>query len=452
MEIFQTIWTALTTPNETLIYIFHAIGIPFTIIEAYVTALFSLTLLNIKFNNKKLILYIILIFISSFISNTFIPADIRVFINLILVPLLFHFIFKSTLMKSILAGILPILVIMICESISVKLFTTVFNVSVESLKVIPIYRESIALLNYSALFILSILCRHFHININILEDFNSKSKKLIILNLIIVAFSIIIQMYLISFYSQSLPIFITLAAMLSLLAYFFISIYSLTTLSKLSITTQDLEQEKEHNRILKLLQDDLRGFRHDFANILCTIGGYIQVKDLEGLKNYYSQIQPDVNKINNLGALNPDSINNPAIFTLITSKYHKANDENVTLNVECFLDLSKLNMKIYEFTRVLGILLDNAIEAAKECDEKAIYLELRKDVKSPRQLLIIKNTYNDKNIDTEKIFDKNYSTKPKNSGLGLWEVRQILKRNNNLNLFTTKNNSFFIQQLEMYDE
>ena len=108
-------------------------------------------------------------------------------------------------------------------------------------------------------------------------------------------------------------------------------------------------------------------------------------------------------------------------------------------------------MKIYEFTRVLGILLDNAIEAAKECDEKVVYLELRKDLRSPRQLLIIKNTYKNKNIDTEKIFDKNYSTKPKNSGLGLWEVRQILKRNNNLNLFTTKNNDYFIQQLEMYD-
>ena len=37
-----------------------------------------------------------------------------------------------------------------------------------------------------------------------------------------------------------------------------------------------------------------------------------------------------------------------------------------------------------------------------------------------------------------------------NSGLGLWEVRQILKRNNNLNLFTTKDAEYFRQQFEIY--
>ena len=115
------------------------------------------------------------------------------------------------------------------------------------------------------------------------------------------------------------------------------------------------------------------------------------------------------------------------------------------------MDLNKLNMKIYEFTRVLGILLDNAIEAAKECEEKIINIEMRKDSKRNRQLLIIENTFPNKDIDTEKIYEKNYSTKSGNSGLGLWEVRKILKRNNNLNLFTTKNERFFKQQLEMYN-
>ena len=64
---------------------------------------------------------------------------------------------------------------------------------------------------------------------------------------------------------------------------------------------------------------------------------------------------------------------------------------------------------------------------------------------------MIENTYANKDIDTEKIFEKKYSTKEGNSGLGLWEVRQILKKNNNLNLFTTKNDRFFRQQLEMYN-
>ena len=50
----------------------------------------------------------------------------------------------------------------------------------------------------------------------------------------------------------------------------------------------------------------------------------------------------------------------------------------------------------------------------------------------------------------KKYLKKGYSTKENNSGFGLWEVRQILKKNKNLNLFTTKNNKFFTQQLEIY--
>ena len=120
------------------------------------------------------------------------------------------------------------------------------------------------------------------------------------------------------------------------------------------------------------------------------------------------------------------------------------------MNIESFMDFHKINMKVYEFTKILGILLDNAIEAAKECQEKNINIIIRNDFKVKRQLVIVENTYKDKNIDTEKIYEKGFTSKPNNTGLGLWETRQILKRNNNLNLFTSKNNEFFKQQLEIY--
>ena len=58
--------------------------------------------------------------------------------------------------------------------------------------------------------------------------------------------------------------------------------------------------------------------------------------------------------------------------------------------------------RIYEFTRILGILLDNAIEAADECDERNIYVHIRNDQRHNRQLLIIENTYKDKNISSLK--------------------------------------------------
>lgn len=107
-------------------------------------------------------------------------------------------------------------------------------------------------------------------------------------------------------------------------------------------------------------------------------------------------------------------------------------------------------MKIYEFARILGILLDNAIEASSESEEKIINLTFRNDIKNSRELIIVENTYQDKNIDTEKIFEKGISGKENHTGLGLWEVRKLIKKNNNINLYTAKNDKFFSQQLEIY--
>ena len=114
------------------------------------------------------------------------------------------------------------------------------------------------------------------------------------------------------------------------------------------------------------------------------------------------------------------------------------------------LDLNDLKMKVYEFARILGILLDNAIEASDECNDKIINIVFRNDEKRHRQLISIENTYKDKNVDTIKIFGKGISGKENHTGLGLWEVNKILKKNNNVSIFTTKNNKYFSQQLEIY--
>jgi len=114
------------------------------------------------------------------------------------------------------------------------------------------------------------------------------------------------------------------------------------------------------------------------------------------------------------------------------------------------LDLNKLKMKIYEFARILGILLDNAIEASEECEDKIINIIFRDDDRKHRQLVTIENTFKNKNVDTVKIFGKGISEKENHTGLGLWEVNKILKKNTNVSLFTSKNEKYFSQQLEIY--
>ncbi len=249
-------------------------------------------------------------------------------------------------------------------------------------------------------------------------------------------------------------IVITIISIINLLLYLFFILYIVVLNRKLNSTSQLLQAEHLHLNALNSLHNNIRGFKHDFNNIVQGLGGYIEDNDMEGLKRYYNQLLTDCKIVNNLSTLSSTIINNPAIYNIISNKYYRANEKGIVTNITVLMDLNELenHLKIYEFTRILGILLDNAIEAAMECDKKVINVTFRNQSSRHRYLVVIENTYLDKNIDIEKIFQKSFSTKSEktNSGLGLWEIRQVLKKYNNLNLFTSKNDEYFKQQLEIY--
>ena len=97
------------------------------------------------------------------------------------------------------------------------------------------------------------------------------------------------------------------------------------------------------------------------------------------------------------------------------------------MNFSIFSDLSKIQSDNYEVSRIIGILLDNAIEASFETNDKIINIDISSDTK--KILFIIKNSFNNPDLSTTRIFEKGYSTKEGNSGLGLWNVHKLLSKN-----------------------
>lgn len=450
MQIIQTIWTAMTTPNETMVTILCS---PLYFIEAIVNMLLFTTVLNIQCSKKSKIIYVICISLLAIISRTLIPDPYGTFLNMLIIIFVIKFILKSTFLKALLAEFIMIALSSILELFMFKFYQTVLNIQYDNIMTIPIYRFIFTSSIYLCIYLIYRIIKYFKFNIK-LENMTRKNKILFIVNAFLGILAMGTQFYLLFVYSGNMPIIITIVSITSLLAYFVISIYSLLSTNKLDTTTRDLEEAQLYNKTLTILHDSIRGFKHDFHNIVQSIGGYADRGDLEGLRVYYRQLLQDCGRTNNLTALNPEVINNPAIYNVLATKYHKADGIGVQINLGIFIDLNEIekHMKIYEFTRILGILLDNAIEAASECENKVIHVSFRKEPNRRRLLVIIDNTYKNKDINVDKIYEKDFSTKSKetNSGLGLWEVRQILKKNNNLNLFTTKSEEFFSQQFEIY--
>lgn len=307
---------------------------------------------------------------------------------------------------------------------------------------LPIFGINLIVFGSIIGFIVYLCLRQFKFDTLLITSINKKSNTIVItvsMNLLIVS---LILCYFFEIFSQS-SFYI-----LALDMYFYFSISNIIHLYNKLYAKQKIDNLKLCNKTILSMYDDTRAFKHDFHNIIQAIGGYILTNDMEGLKKYYSEISSDCKNSNNLSKLNPELINNPAIYNILVDKYYIANNHNIQINLDVMLDLNNLNIKIYELTRILGILLDNAIEASKECAQKSINILFKRD--KYKQILVIENTYNNKQVSIDKIFEKDYSTKPHNTGLGLWEVKKILKKNSNLNLYTTKNNDYFSQQLEIY--
>ncbi len=449
MEILNNIWLSLNTPNMDLLNI---IAIPSTILEYFIMMLLFIYLTNISSNVKQKIIYIVSMSFISLFTMTFIKNPFNIFINYIMTILLACLIFKPTIIKGLICSVLSLFILNLIGILIINPYITIFNIDSNTLNTVPIYRIGYIFTVYFLAFIIVLILKYKNLNLDLSDDeiIDKKNRIIIILNLSFGILAIILQSVTLFYYVDRLPVIITFLSFISLLAYFAFSIYSFTRIVKLILTTNKLQSEEEYNRSLKILHDSVRGFKHDFDNIVTTIGGYIKTNDMKGLKDYYSELVDDCQKVNNLYLLNPEVINNDGIYNLLTKKYQEAIQKGIKVNMTFLLDLNKLHMKIYEFARILGILLDNAIEASSECDEKIINLDFREDSKNSRQLVIVENTYKDKNIDTEKIFEKGVSSKENHSGIGLFEVRKLIKKNNNLNLFTSKNDKFFSEQLEIY--
>lgn len=438
MNLIQILMTPNVVINNILICIFG-------FLEIFLYEKFFTNLLKIRPSKKQSYTYILIASLIAIITNLFVKNPFSYLINLISFFIFMHFLFKQNIRNSCIAMVSTYISIFISVVLAQTILNEFVKINYIDMVTIPLYHIITSLLIYT---IFSLVCILLKKRKKIFDYLQPSLKVTVIINLILGISVIFINSYIISIYHFNFSTTVKVIMILSLLVYFVFSMYSILRTNKLEQTAKDLETEKIYNKTLSILHDNIRCFKHDFNNIVQVIGGYIDLNDMNGLNKYYQSLLKECKLNNNLNLLNPQTINNPSIYSLLNNKYYQALQYGITMNFEIFSDLSTINFNIYEFTRILGILLDNAIEAAKETTEKIIEIQFKSD--SKKQLFIIENSCADNNISTTKIFEKGYSTKKNNSGIGLWKVHNILSKNTNIDLFTTVKNNKFKQELSVF--
>ena len=451
MQFVNNIWIALSTENPALMNIF---AIPLTLIENYLSMKIFLTIFNVKASKKQVFWYVLSTLIISRLSEHFILDPFNVILNYTCIIIFIKLIFGFSILKCFLSLIVSSFVFGLISTLLQNPYLRLLDISQEEFINTPIYRFPLLIIIYVSIFIILLFLKKFRnmkLSLDLFDTLDKKTLRILYANLFVGFLTLVLQLIVTAFYMDIVPIIITIFSFILLISFLALSIYSFTRMIKLADTRRNLESAEEYNKSLEILYDKVKGFKHDFDNIVSTLDGYIETDDMSGLKEYFDEVKKDCKITNNLSIINPRTINNPGIYSLLNNKYFKATNLGITFEFEYFLDLNKVNVNLYQLSRMLGILIDNAIEEAEKCSDKIVKLSFIRENRNNRAVITIQNTYSNKDVDLEKIFEKGESGKENHSGIGLWEVKKYIKKSKNLDLFTSKNDMLFKQELSIYD-
>ncbi len=211
-----------------------------------------------------------------------------------------------------------------------------------------------------------------------------------------------------------------------------------------------LENLNDYTKNLEMVYDSLRSFKHDYINIMASLAAYIDEKKYEELAAFfYGHILPmQKNLTQKNGALNnllPIRI--LELKSILYTKLLLAVNQDIEVNIDIPDEVSSIHMDPVDLTRMLGIYLDNAIEASLETTHPAINFHLGK--MGQDTVFIISNTFVDKGLSISQMHQKGVTTKGAGHGIGLYNVSGILNRYDNIYHETSIKDGLFIQQVQI---
>lgn len=345
--------------------------------------------------------------------------------------LISKFLYKTRWLKSIFAGFIYIVLTFLMDILSV-LVLSIFKIDLNFLNANKFYYYIASIIIYCILALLVKLVSMIFGKIINRRSYKTSiiNYKYILYQVLLILISLIPSMVLMFSNNYDYPIGFV---MLNTFQLIIVSTFSVLYMKKqihFKDTELELENTKLHNQALSTINENIRGFKHDMGNMVQAINGYLAVGNIDGVKKYCQNLLHGFNDVNLLSILSPKIINEPAIYGVVVSKMLYARENSLNLSLDIGLDVSSINFPSFELSRIIGILLDNAIEASLESNEKKLKLEMYYDDKKKADVIIIGNSVKDPDkVDVIKMFEKDYSTKENPSGFGLFEVLKFLKKN-----------------------
>lgn len=209
----------------------------------------------------------------------------------------------------------------------------------------------------------------------------------------------------------------------------------------------EMQQIDERNVYINGLEEknnELRRFKHDYKNFLLSLSVSIENNqdDSEIVQRLLNYANVNLNNDTKPSDGNLYQINDKLIRGIIITKIMIARDKRIDTHIEIDQNNSVNKKDSVDITRVLGILFDNAIEAALKNPQPELNFALISD--NDYSEFVFKNNFDPTTtIEMSKLYDLGYSTKSDHSGLGLATVKKIVNDNKDFLLQTKIKDNYF---------
>ena len=378
---------------------------------------------KIKFNLLDFIICLIISLLTPLISIIISTYIIKIILNMIILILFNYFIYSKEIKKSIIMVIFLQMLIMISEVIYAILIGLI-NIDLDS-----IYPYS-ELINGILIAIISYgIWKTNHpqkIFKNILLITNSfKGQRIIISSVLMLLVAIISTMAV--YLEWNYVIVLTINTLITLF-FIYVSIKFANAQSKYDEINNKYETSITSLREYEGMIDKYRIYNHENKNELQTLRNLISKKNTKALK-YIDSILDNKIKDNEKIMHKTSKIPEGGLRATIYAKLCTMDELGIKYSLDIAKDIRTvdlINMKediVLNICKILGVFLDNAIEAVKDLKTKHIGIEIY--LMDEDLCVDITNNYEGK-LDINKIGSSKYTTKGGNHGYGLSLINQII--------------------------
>lgn len=403
---------------------------------------------NEKFKLKNFIIYLIIFLPLLLVIYIFFSGISKLILNIILVIISLYFsLFKKDISNSVYYAIIYQMLVFISEIILSVLILFIFKLNGSEYFNVPFSLLISLILNCLLVYLLSRI-KFISKNIRKLNHIIKKNNKdwiYIILIMILMVLFIFFNRYKMN---NSTEYFVNTAMAVFVVISFVYVIYN--KFQRQAMEDKYNESMEYVLRYEKIINEQGKK-NHEYNNQLMVIKGYINKP--ERLSEYLDEVIGEHKTGQNYTVKQLGFLPDGGVKGLLYHKLSKMEDNNIKyyLYVDQNLkdkDIESFDLKTYrDLTKLLGVFLDNAIDAALKSEEKEIEVELKD--KDDCLLLTISNTY-DKNTDINKVGKSGFTTKGVGHGFGLSIVKDIAKTNSEIETFSSKESDKFIQTVMIY--